>query len=693
MRPVPFVLLLLLTLSIPLFAFDISPYLYDGETAASVTTQNVTSDAGSYTLYSISGVPSFLVDSDGNVVKDTAILEATMRDHFQRTLLPSPDELKGVRDQLLSFNASRNLRSRFGPIEDVCLGATALKALPCNTTASCDQTAHVVCTLASVGGAGGCYESLISPPILAFSLAVASFNSDTAAALSDLSTLTLDNVGAQLSGVQTRISSLKASANIVASSTLRFPELGDKCPEGGNNGCIGICPTPHLDVASLDAASAGVTSLTARLGPISSLASTARQISSATAERLDYRQSSAQAAVWAPKWKTMRAKYSDLQINASSLIPYNKDSNFTAAMGVFQSKWNAIDARVAARNFSGIETDFAALGDSVPALQAAVAVGTRSYRDTRVAQNHVSDVLAQVRWRVAGAADKPVISAYNSLASRKNALDANFTPPLASAQYLTLMRGYSALETDARKFLVSQGGAADPISSVGEQFGQASINGVFSLTDALVPVPAATRASMAPVIPPVVLLLADLAIVSIALMVFIAALVYLKPLFRSRRVLGLGAVLFFIFLFLLGLGSVGLFILIGQSAQSGNVDDYLNLLSFSNSSYVAVDRSGASAEAISSMTRCAANITGQVRERMNKSVFTFSYAGKTCAWGSQANLSLESCLNKMGGQPIIYLHYNKTSAPPLFSVVYQKQADVWGDADYYGKCEIGDVLN
>ncbi|MDE1798075.1 MAG: hypothetical protein KGH63_01560, partial [Candidatus Micrarchaeota archaeon] len=231
--------------------------------------------------------------------------------------------------------------------------------------------------------------------------------------------------------------------------------------------------------------------------------------------------------------------------------------------------------------------------------------------------------------------------------------------------------------------------------NIGQDFGQASINGVFSLTDALVSIPPSTRNRISPVIPPVVLGMADLAVTSIALLVFIGGLYHLRGLLAGRIALGAWVLALFLFLFIVGMVSVGMFVLINQSATSGNLGDWLDLLNTTNSSYVAIDTANTTSDAQAAMANCSANISAQLGLRFNhtKSVTVFTYAGQSCDWNGQSNWTYDQCLAQTRGAPIMFLHYNATSAAPRFSVVFAKQADAWYSTADYQKCEIGDVLN
>lgn len=691
MRPVYrqalFALFVSVVLVSSLLAFDFTPYLYTGESISDVTsiTLSVSGNA-TYQLHSVKGIPTMLT-ADGAPLQDGAGIETVLRAHFSSAVMPTSDEVASLRSELLSFNASRNFKTQYGPVEKVCLQYTGLVSSPCDSFATCSVTANVVCgNFAAQGGGGGCYAEILTPLIYNYSTEVKVFNADVPTALSLLSSMSADNASASLSQFNDALARIKTAALLQAQNGLRFPVAGDKCPD-----CVGLCPATHFDTASLDNASAQARALATRIDAAGSVTTNAKAVAANTADRVAFRQSATQAAIWGAPWEEFKTKYAALHANATAMGLLINDPSITSVLTDFNNRWTAIDNRFTTHHLDGVEADITAIKSKVSALQALLVNGTKPYNDARIAQNHAGDLLTQARWSV-HMSDKPSVAAYNTLAARKNALDANFTPPLTTGQYKKEQTAYAQLMNDTQSFISSQGSAAAPLNDLGGQFGQASINGVFSLTDALVPLSASTRTSIAPVIPPVVLFLTDLAVVSVGLVVFIALLVYLKPIFHSRVALSLLVVAMFAFLFVLGLGSVGLFIFINQSSTSGTVGDYVNLVAASNISYVAIDKSNSSDDAIAAMQTCATNISGQLKARLNKTVTLFSYDKSTCLLGNKT-VNTSKCLDQVAPYPVMYLHYNKTAANPVFSVVYQKQTDAWGDAAYYTRCEIGDVLN
>ena len=690
MRPIlPVILLLVFALACRA-EFNLSAHLFDGESASAVVITPLYSSSGvNYTLYTIGGIPSILTAS-GIPLSDGTAISAVLSEHYTHTLLPSDSDLATFRTDLLAFNASRNAKIDAAQktyvmgIEDTCMLYTNLKSVPCNTSGTCTTTAVMLCARYEVGS---CSPEMISPFLLDYALSINTLKAKVPDAMSISNSITLSNAAAQLAQLKSDLAAIKSAATNISKSKLRFATR-TQCP---TLDCMGICPAYNFDNTSLDSAVSLADGFASRFTAAPSIDTVSAQIVQSTASRENYAKSAALADVWGPKWSAFKSKYQSLRDNASVVASFNKDSNFTASLSSFLSLWSAMDNRIATRSFDNVDSDYSRIESLVPTITPAVAAGSKPYNDALTAQNHAGDALIAASWRIRPE-DKAAVTAYGQLVSRRLALDKTFVPPMTTAQYANLTAAYNALINDAAT-LGTGPVKGDLIAQAGRAFSQTSVDGVFSLTAALVPMPSATRSQMAPLIPPAVLLLSDLALASVILVVFIGLLLYFKPLFRSRAMLGVWTAMLFVLLFGLGLGSVGLYVVMTQNAQTASFGDFTDVIASSSTTYIALDKSGAPADALTAMSSCAANITGQVKAHWNKTVTIFYISGRNCTFGTASNLTAAQCFDKVVDLPVFVLHYNKTATAPHFSVVYQKQADLWGDAAYYTRCDVGDALN
>ncbi|MFA5108859.1 MAG: hypothetical protein WC492_05020 [Candidatus Micrarchaeia archaeon] len=687
MRPIYLILGLLFLCATVQSAADISGYLYENETLSSVTEQALNTGTGGYVLYSIGGKNAMIL-KDGVAVQDKSVIESLLKEHYSKEFLPSQTEWDAIKANITAFNASRNFKTQYGEVEKTCLQVTYMTDLPCTTYDKCYSTANVLCTnFASGGGGGGCYADQLAPMFLDYANQIIVLRENVPKLISLFDAISADNAGSRIVEMKTYITKVREAAKGESKSKLRYPETGDSCAD-----CVGLCPSPHFDFTSLDAAEKSLDEINSRLGPLADLKKSSGAIATETADRTKYKTGTALLAVWEPKWSTFKGKYSTLYNNATSISSFVSDNSFFAVYDKFSMSWQSMDSRMESRDFESVETDMNTLQDNAPKLTVLVNETPKAFYSALEAKNNASDSIINARWNVRR--DDPAsVEAYNTLAKRQNTLNAKFVPPMTSKQYTTLANDFATLAQDSRMFVSSQNQIGDSISGTGEAFGQTAINAVFSLTDAVYVMPSSQREQVAPVIPPIVLFLIDLAAISVALVVFVGVLLKFKDSFKKRSVLGAWIALLFVFLFILGVGSVGMFVLIDQSAKSGNLEDFTNVITNSNAVYVAIDKQGASTQVISSMQGCAKNITGQVKsEWANKTSSTFEFSGTSCKMDGKT-MTFDECLQRVGPNPVIYMQYNSTTSDPKFYVVYQKKAQISGDSAYFERCEIGDVLH
>lgn len=667
-------------------AFDAGAYLYDGETTSMVSTSDFVYSGASYTLVKINSIDTFLL-SGGKPLTSATDISSVLQGYTASTLMPSADEWAKMKGHFDDFNKSRNYQTRFGPAEDVCLNAIFYSVYPCDSLASCTQTATMIC---SVDPSVLCPPpELLGQPIYDYTSNVRTFDAEMNKIATLLSNFNADNAASTFKQLEDGAAKLKSTSAIIAKNPLRFPNSGDVCSD-----CIGRCPATNLNTAALDSALSEIAVYKVRIGPLESATATATQIAQATSDRENYKQNSAVVAQWSPTWKAFKAKWEKLRVDASALAPYVGDTSFTSAYSAFTGKWAEMDRMLNTRDVAGIDSAYSAVSQAAISLNASIKDAAKPYNLTAEAQDTVSDLLTQARWK-ANSKISSSVSGYNSLATRKNALDSQFKPPMTSAQYAALESNYSKLALDARAFLNSQTYVTDSVASVGGQFGSASINGVFTLAGAFTPLSYSARTSVAPVIPPIVLLLTDLAVISVAVVMFVGVLLYFKTLFRSRTLLGLWMVGLFAFLFALGVGSIAIFAFVNSSANSGTFDEFMSSLTRAQVSYVALDQAGISAPTLAAMTGCANVVSAQTKSLFGKKTEVFTYSGDSCAWLSGNNTApmlRDNCFDSTVGAPLFIMHSANNSTVPEFSTVYVTQVDMYGDESYYKRCEVGDVL-
>lgn len=689
MRPVSYVLFALLLSVLTASAFEISDYLYEGE-SASLTEDKIQIGDVTYALYSISGTPTMLrVDSAGEepmFISDKTAIENILHRHYGDKYLPTTEEWLEVHDNMLKLNDSRNILTRYTKpygIEKTCLMITGLMVNPCSDSESCFMTATAMCS----GYTDGCDPSLMIDPIMHFSINVQGLD-DSMDKILDItsSNLEIETAGEDLETLKESIEEAKKYMKEIEQSKLRYPKEGlSTCMD-----CVPICDYARYDYDALTKAENKINTLESKLKPIKDISSISELIVKSNVDRENYKRGSKLFEVWGPKWEEFKKKHSILKENASLNSVYINEPSFAANLNSFTSSWDAFEKKLAKRDFDSVADDFSKLQNMADNLESSHSEAMDYYTQAEDASKEAEYAIIYAKLNVR-TDDEASVEAYNTLVEKKNSLDSRFqSSSKKNSEYEEIEAEYEALADESRVFVSSQKSVFDDSTSIGRNFSAMALEGVFGLTDALYEMPPSTRSQVAPLIPPVVLFLVDLAAASLTLVVFVGVLLKFKSIFRRKAFLGAWAVLLFTFLFALAIGSVGLFVFMDHSANSSSsLGRFVSEFDDSEQFYIAIDQTDVEESSLTDMSACADKIKKQLGDGWGKEVTVFTYSGEVCLLGDEEQ-SFTSCLDQIDSNPVFYLHEGDEDMPTAkFNVVYKKSADVYGG---HSECLIAKAL-
>ena len=221
MRFISVMLSVLALLSSYSFAeFSMAPYLYSGENASGVTMVSFASANGTAKLVKVNGAETFLLLND-RIVSEKAQITSLLTKYYTDTYYLSPADLSDMKKYADSFNASRNYKTKYGPVEKMCYtSGTFLSYKPCNDLASCMQTASLVCTIT---GSDGCMMDVLGAHILAYKKSIDKLNAADAKFQLAYTTFSTATAATSLNSIDEAFVAMKAGADEVMQSKLRFP--------------------------------------------------------------------------------------------------------------------------------------------------------------------------------------------------------------------------------------------------------------------------------------------------------------------------------------------------------------------------------------------------------------------------------------------------------------------------------------
>jgi len=702
MKSIPVLLAAIMLFSSFSFAdFSITPYLYSGETASDVTSVSFSSPNGTAALYKIKGAETFLV-LGGEIVPDKPQIKALLTKYYQDTYYLSAadlSELKGFAD---SFNASRNYKTKYGPVEKTCYtSGTFLSYKPCNDLTTCTQTASLVCY---VTGSDGCMVDVLASHILAYKKSIDKLNAADAKFQLAYSSFSPATAATSLASMDEAFVAMKAAADDIMQSKLRFPEK-TTCRD-----CLGICPEAHFDYAALTSGRSRVVTLKDKVAPLVFLDTTVDKTTIATQERIDFRAGEEKAVILAPKYDSAKAKYGGLKAQAVEARSLVSDTSFVSVADNFIAKGDELEMMLSKRSFGGFDAALSSYETSGKMLLVLVNNSTIAYHQAINAQDNANDALLKAQWRV-NRLSKASVDSYNALVEKENKLNAQLLPPMTSAQYAALTSKFDSLSTDASTYISASESAQESVFDFGNSFSRASVDGAMVLASSITPVSFKTRQSFAKFVPPLVVAAVDLSILAAAVIIFAAGFYHFRRFFHSKLMISGWVLTLLGFTFLLLVGSVGFYSIVMSTEKFTSFTEFMGTVTSSDRVAIIVEEGGAPSDAVTAMRACADQVEAQAKLLGKKSIKYYinantctrmlplnssSNSTNTTAYNTTTGLSSSACLDSIPDVPIFDLQYAKENAAPAFTTVVTKQAIVKGNEAYYGKkplCDIANVLN
>ncbi|MEM4348697.1 MAG: hypothetical protein QXN37_03950, partial [Candidatus Anstonellaceae archaeon] len=499
--------------------------------------------------------------------------------------------------------------------------------------------------------------------------------------------LSRENISFSISSMREGLNLMKAGADEVSKSKLRYPETPSACKD-----CIGVCPEAKFDFVSLSSAQNLLAQLKENAEKLSMLENVVNKIAVSTEARQAYKKGEEEAKIFEPKFKQEKSKFEGLAAWAVETKKLVADSSFVSAADDFLGAEETLVKKISLRNFSDFESLLSSYRLAGNKLALLVNNSTSAYRQARSAQDEAADLVILAQWRTNRLSSQSV-QEYNLLAQKKNQLDAKFSPPMTSKQYLSLASEYHNLSVEARKYIQMSYSFQDSIFGAASHVGHAMVEGAMSAISGAVPISFKTRQSIGKYAPLAIIAMIDLALLLLGIVVFAYVFYHFHRFFTSKLAVS-GWVLTFIgFLAVLVIGSVGVYSIIINSDRAVSFDDFNRVLTGSKEAAIITNEQGVSQDAVEAMRKCAMQIRAEL-ERQNKTTKIY-YVGSSCMVAEGNKTSEEKdCLEKLPDVPIFDLHYSSENQPPSFTIVITKSAIFKGNKEYYSKlpCDPANVL-
>jgi len=665
-----------LLLSASLFAFDYTSYLYPNESVADIRTDSVTYNNIAYQVVSIRGVNTFVLRGNDKL-DDTALVGAILRQSYLSEYYPSQLEFQQLRDTVDAYNDSRNFKTPYGKSEEVCRTQLKTGMSPdgfCLDQTTCLVVAQMICNRY---GAGSCDPSGFVAPFISYSTNLKGLDDNIKGIFSDLDTLTPNNVNSQLTDIQARLGKVKQYDAGVRQTPLRLPALGESCSD-----CIGFCPSPTNNASSVNAALSQVQFLIDKTASLADLDARVTALLAGSEGRIKFKEKQHYTGLYGSRVSALEAKYGNLTRLAADSRNVVSDE---ALAGIYENYLNiktTIDAKMKNGKYSLIPQDIDELEDTLYLMSESYANLTVPYEKVSLANKSIYGKDLRAQWQSVGN-NSALLSEYANLSRKYFKLSSEFAPPLTNEEYGVLEAEYKQLAAGYDVYLQrSSGSLANAPSALSEKLSY-PILGAASMFNERINL--GDRETSIRIGLPVLVGVFDLALISVAVLIFLGGLVYFRKRFAKKFVYVVWGLLFAAGIIGAIVLSGGIYWLVGSGADNGTFSSFYAALENSNSTLVRVGTTHLS----DPMLACVSSIKASLVAR-NKTVFLVYDSGSSCAVGNET-LNGTSCILQLANMPIVSLKYSTRNAAS-YSNVYVQEATLQGDDTYFSACEFAKVI-
>ncbi|OIO21790.1 hypothetical protein AUJ17_01255 [Candidatus Micrarchaeota archaeon CG1_02_47_40] len=665
------------------FSFSPSDYLYSSEPASTITSIKFILNGTNYELVSFGGVETFLL-ANSTPLNETAKIEPVMSAYSMLYIYPNQSEIDAARLALIKFNDSRNyntsLTGKKGA-EDYCEQSLTLKAMPCRNISTCYMTATLTCMRYDPGS---CDVAMLANATLEFALATTALDDEVEYANSAFLSMNFNNIVGKLNDISAEVPNMRKNADAIIGSKLRYdPTCGT---------CYAFCPIIPIDLNALNDASAKTNTLKTKVAVISNIHKTSEQIANFTKSRLERKVNTVLSGSYGKTFTDLQAQVRntiDSALEAQKLV---YDASFNKDVSEIGELTLDIQQSISSNRFMGLNADFEQYRIITNRLNNTLKNFTEPYDSTMAIKENVSSMLIMAEW-VTDRTNLEEVTQYNQLKIDEYAIGKQFKPPMSISSYRTLYYNYSTLMNETQSYMGRHVSAKNTLYWLVGNIGRASVDGVLKLTDPFMEVNYQTRKTYSSIIPPILLILTDFSLISLALVVFAGLIVRMRKYFIRRIILLGWAAVLLTFIMVLAIASLGFYSLLNSASHAATFSEFGSELSKYNESVIIIDSSNSTAGAAASLNSCAGKVALAL-SKLNISAVQYSIDGAVCRYGTAPTVqtTTEECWKLIGDVPVFTLAYSPKNTTPQFSVVYTKEVLVAGDARYISRCDLANVL-
>jgi len=696
-------LLMLLIISIGLATntiyagIDFSDYLIGNESVDDFSVVNYTYANTSYQIIlNNENVPILIFEPDetvergGVIITDNKTITNILTDYYQSMFYPSKDELNQLKDDLDTFNASRNAdtyydayRKTWHEPEAYCDRVLYLENSDCapDNEFGCKQLGSMICALYGEG----CDPYSLGDAAFEYVSLKSDFDSALNDAYSTVNEIEEGNISDNLDQLKDDISNIKEKAEAYADVKIRLPiEGSSECSD-----CLGMCPAMSFDYDTLDNMDELIDELINKVQPYSEMDINIQKALNETEYRFKYFTSKELQPVYLQRFNSINNKYPKILEQANKTLSKISNSNLKYYYSNAESLKHTLNDSIMSYNVDSITSQYLNQYESYLLSIKQILNQenlTLSYDRLRSERESVISALIRAKWSV-DKGNSQEVEELNRLGDLFNQYENEYNPPMTDAQYDELYGKYKNISIGLNALLETVGEGEGSINKMVYGFSDstnAQVSGILGLDKS-------TARAYKVIIPVLVLLAIDIILIILAVFTFMYYTRTRRRFFMKRSVLLSWTILLILFVIIVSIGSIGVYNMMKKTYESTPFSIFESEITGMDNVNILVDYRGASSADASSMDNCYKLVKDSFRA-INKTVKEYKITGSSCI-APNGTYSPNECesMAKQGGA-MIYLYYSSTDNGYDFSIVPDVVGEFYGNKETFDNCEIGYVF-
>lgn len=677
-----FSLFLLVGIASFVFSISLEDYLASTESPSSIVQQNYTVGSDTYTFVSIASKDSMIL-KNGEIIKNIDEIKNALTAKCFLTSYPSKSSLNSIKENVLAFNASRNVETNLGKLEEFCDSITG------QTNGDEGGCVDIVsCQIACNKGSYACFQygagsAQFLPTLLEYANIKRSIDSNV--------TKILDNIQ--------QLNSISSQSQITFSVSAKLKEISDSitllqdlATEYVNNKlftrpiynfCIPVGFTMSLNTSALTSAAATTSQLRSNAACFDNINSSAQSIYNETFRRIDLYISTKAKANLQKQFDSLTVRYNVLLDKATSILEITDDSKLNDYISTIESLKQQFYSNLSRNEIDQAGFTLSTITSKLDEMDSYMS-STYSLFDQLANNKEKAEKLLEKASVVITQSDNVFYPELVRLNTEYQNLNKKLSGKVVYDELSNYVNGYSKIADDLQSLLDKK---KESTTETVPSALSSSLNGVavtiLNAASAPLGIKEDEKRIWAQNIPLIVIIGFDIVILFIFAIAFFFLVLRNTAAFARAKVINKWLIIFVVLVVILALLSYALYTGINNEISSTSIYNFL--ASAEKSQKVVLFVEYLSSDNSTAIKSCSDKIAANLFAK-GIDVETIEVVDGICR-----DKLLSECMVETNGVPIIQLSYsNETSMK--FYTFYRTEGIIQGQESFYEKCNIADFI-